>query len=59
MKLSDKAIKDLRTSLRKSYGSTFDFALSDEQVNNVGVLVLTGLVESLKMEIANPELFKK
>lgn len=57
MRLSDKALKDLRIALRKSYGDDFDLELSDEQINNLGVLALTGLVESLKMEIANPELF--
>lgn len=57
MKLSQQAIQDLRISLRKSYGDTFDSDLSDEQVNHIGVLALTGLVESLKMEIVNPELF--
>ena len=57
MKLSPKAIQDLRIALRKSYGEDFDIDLVDDQINHIGVLVLTGLVESLKLEIATPELF--
>lgn len=51
MKLSAHAIKDLRISLRKSYGESFDLSLSDEQVNNIGLLLLTGLAEGLKLKI--------
>ena len=51
MTLSSNAIQDLRLALRKSYGEDFDIELSDEQVNNIGLLVLTGLVESLKAEM--------
>lgn len=50
MKLSDKAIKDLRTSLRKHFGEGFDIAMTDEQINNIGILLLTSLVESLKIK---------
>ena len=57
MVLSSNAIQDLRLALRKSYGADFDIKLSNEQVNHIGVLVLTGLVESLKMEIVSPKLF--
>lgn len=56
MKLSTNAVKDLRTALRKSYGEDFDIELSDEQVNHIGVIILTGLVEALRMEIVNPVL---
>ena len=31
--------------------------MSDDEVNHIGIFVMTGLVESLKMEIVNPELF--
>lgn len=55
--LSDKSKTDLRKSLRSSYGEVFEAGLSDEEVNQLGVLVLTVLSESLKLEIANPELF--
>lgn len=57
MQLSQKAIKDLRTALNKSYGDDFDSKLNDEQVNKLGNLFLTVMAESLKLEIANPELF--
>lgn len=51
MKLSAQAIIDLRIALRKSYGDDFDIDMTDEQINNLGVLVLTGLVESLKIDM--------
>lgn len=51
MTLSSNAIKDLRVALRISYGEDFDIELSDEQVNSIGLLVLTGLAESLKAEM--------
>jgi hypothetical protein len=51
MQLSEKAISELRTSLRKSYGNDFDAELTDEQVNNIGVLALTCLKEGLKQEM--------
>ncbi len=57
MQLSQKAIKDLREALNKSYGEDFDKELSDEQVNKLGCLLLTVLAEGLKLEIAHPELF--
>jgi hypothetical protein len=49
--LSDKAIKDLRIALRKSYGGDFDIDLSDEQINRIGMVTLACLVEGLKLEI--------
>ncbi len=51
MLLSEKAILDLRISLRKSYGDDFDVELSDEEVNRIGVLALTCLKEGLKQEM--------
>ena len=51
--LSNKAIVELRTALRKSYGADFDVSVSDDEINNIGVLVLTGLVESLKLEMVS------
>lgn len=56
MTLSINVIKDLRIALRKSYGEDFGIDLSDEEIKKLGLLILTGLVESLKMEIVNPEL---
>jgi len=51
MTLSTKAIQELRTALSKSYGEDFDVVMSDEQINHIGVLILTGLVESLKLQM--------
>ena len=51
MRLSDKAIQDLRTTLKKSYGVNFYVELLDEEINHIGVFLLTGLVESLKLEM--------
>jgi hypothetical protein len=51
MLLSEKAISDLRISLRKSYGDDFDAELTDEEVNRIGVLALTCLKEGLKQEM--------
>lgn len=53
MTLSNNAIQDLRLALRNSYGKDFDTELSDEEINNIGVFVLTGLTESLKLEMRN------
>jgi hypothetical protein len=46
MKLSDKAINDLRMSLQTLYGA--DFGLSDDDLNEIGLFLLTGLAEGLK-----------
>ncbi len=46
MQLSNKAINDLRKELLKVYGS--DFGLTDEQLNEIGEFLLTGLAEGLK-----------
>lgn len=56
MKLSTQAVEDLRTTLRKLYGVDFESALSDEEVNEIGDLLLNVLAESLKMKVAGPEL---
>ena len=50
MKLSTEAIKDLRVALRKSYGESFDAAFTDEEVNEIGDLLLNVLAESLKLK---------
>lgn len=49
MNLSDKAVRDLKTALRISYGEDFVAALSDEEVNKIGMLLLTCLMEGLKL----------
>lgn len=46
MKLSQKAINDLRKELLKVYGSDFD--LTDEDLQEIGMFLLTALAESLK-----------
>ncbi len=46
MKLSVQAIKDLRIELKKAYGS--DFSLDDEELNEIGLFLLTSLAEGLK-----------
>jgi hypothetical protein len=57
--LSKKALAELRTVLRKSYGNVFEQTLSDAEVEKIGLLLLTTLAESLKLEITNPELFTR
>ena len=54
--LSAKAVEDLRIALQKKFGADFVAGFSDKEINRIGVVILTGLVESLKIEIANPEL---
>lgn len=46
MKLSEKAIQDLRAELQKVYGS--DFSLNNEDLNEIGLFLLTSLAEGLK-----------
>ena len=58
MQLSDKAIKDLRIALQKSYGADFESSLSNEEVNEIGDVLLNVLAGSLKIKVAGPELSK-
>lgn len=46
MKISDKAIQNLRKKLVQVYGSDFD--LSDDDLQEIGMFLLTGLAECLK-----------
>ncbi len=55
VQLSDKAIKDLRNELINKYGS--DFNLSDQELNEIGLLLLTCLAESLKLEVSKKNKF--
>jgi hypothetical protein len=48
MKLSKKAIQDLRIALVRSYGT--DFGLDDEALCEIGMLLLTVMAESLKLK---------
>ncbi len=49
MKLSKQAIQDLRFVIRKKYGNRFDDDMSDEEINQFGLLILTIVSESLKI----------
>ena len=51
MELSEKAIKDLRIALKKTYGPEFESSLSKEEANQIGDLILTIFAESLKMKV--------
>lgn len=57
MTLSNKALKDLRLTLQKSYGATFDSDLTDKEINEIGELLLNVLAEKLKLKVVSPELF--
>jgi len=48
MKLSDKAIQDLRAELIKIYET--DFELDDNELNEIGLFLLTSLAEGLKLK---------
>ena len=50
MNLTTQAIKDLRNAIRKIYGLDFEMSLSDEEVNEIGDLLLNILAESLKIK---------
>lgn len=47
MELSDKAIQDLRMELKRLYGT--DFELGNEELNEIGLFLLTSLAEGLKL----------
>ena len=59
IELSKQAVVDLRIALQKSHGEDFTNGLSDEEINRIGVVILSGVIESLKLEIAAPELSAK
>lgn len=48
MKLSEKAINELRKELKVKYNS--DFGLTNEELNEIGLLLLTALAEGLKLK---------
>lgn len=47
MNLSDNAIQELRMELKKLYGT--DFELENEELNEIGLFLLTSLAEGLKL----------
>lgn len=49
IELSDKAINELRLLLQQKYNSDFD--LKDEELNEIGLFLLTALVEGLKLKM--------
>jgi hypothetical protein len=49
MQLSVEAIQDLKETLIKKYGSAFD--LSDEELNEIGLFLVTSLSEVLKHKV--------
>lgn len=51
MELSAKAILDLRQALRKSYGDNFDAELNDQEISEIGELLLVALAEGLKLKV--------
>ena len=48
MNLSDKAIQDLRVELKSIYGT--DFELENEELNEIGLFLLTSLAEGIKLK---------
>jgi hypothetical protein len=57
MNLSDKAKNDLREVLKKDIGPERADAFSDEELNEIGLFLLTAVVVNLKLRVAKPELF--
>jgi len=53
MELSKRAIQDLRKELLKIYGS--DFNLNDEELEEIGLFLLTSLAEGLKLKVTEKE----
>lgn len=51
MILSDKAIKDLRTEIIRIAGVECSNSLSDEELQEIGILLLTMLSEALKHRV--------
>lgn len=52
MILSDQAKKDLMEALQKQVGLDKAKDFSDEEINQIGVLLLNVLAENLKMKVA-------
>jgi hypothetical protein len=50
MQLSFEAIKDLRRAMDSSCGEGFSKQLNDEEINEIGDLLLTVLAEGLKLK---------
>ena len=55
-KLSQKALENLRDVLRKDIGPEKAMSMDEEELNDIGNLLLALLCESLKIKVVNPEL---
>ena len=51
MSLSNKAIQDLRKEFINIYGEDFD--LTDEELEEIGMFLLTSLAEGMKLRLNN------
>lgn len=58
MQLSKEAILDLRRTMKESYGDDFDKPFSDEDLNQIGDLLLTSYALALKRRMNNKKLGK-
>ena len=56
MELSIQAITDLRNTLDQDFGADFSLQLSDSEVNEIGLLLLTIVAEGLKMRVSNAKI---
>jgi len=56
MQLSKESLTDLRVRLIKSYGQELSDKLNDEELNEIGNLLLTVLSESLKLKVQQESL---
>lgn len=60
MQLSAEAIRDLRCALNQTFGLGFDDKFSETETNEIGLLLLSILAESLKCPgTLNPKAFNK
>ncbi len=53
MNLSIKAIQDLRTALKKSFGESFGDDLSESDLQEIGKALLVVTAEHLKIKACN------
>lgn len=53
MRLSAKALTELKEILRKNRGEDFVRALTDEDINQIGLFYLEIMVQSLKLKMKN------
>ena len=51
MQLSKKSLTDLRNILLKEYGENFNNKLNDEELNEIGEMLLVVTGEALKLKV--------